>query len=197
MPFKIQRFFFCLRALCVSQRLQFAPFGVVAFAIIAVPPNNVGAQFPGVGSEAPYGEATEAGDDVASDANYADSSVNEVGNSVSVDPVSTVTSEVSDQSSDNGDSSSGRPSDIGVSTLNLKKKHHRKPLFVQKLRLEFAAMQLVERKTGLPFSRDDVPRYLNELRSDLKNVVAGGEKAKLWRVHSKVLPVILILLRQN
>jgi len=28
-------------------------------------------------------------------------------------------------------------------------------------------MELIERKTGVPFSRDDVPRYLDELRAEL------------------------------
>ena len=39
--------------------------------------------------------------------------------------------------------------------------------FVRKLRIEFAAMELVERQTGMAFSRHDVPRYLDELRTEL------------------------------
>jgi hypothetical protein len=38
---------------------------------------------------------------------------------------------------------------------------------VRKLRVEFAAMELVERRTGMAFSRHDVPRYLDELRAEL------------------------------
>ena len=61
----------------------------------------------------------------------------------------------------------------------MKKEHHRKQLFIKKLRLEFATIELVERKTGLPFSRGDVPRYLDELRSDLKTMVAEAENGEI------------------
>ena len=61
----------------------------------------------------------------------------------------------------------------------MKKEHRRKQLFIKKLRLEFAAIELVERKTGLPFSLGDVPRYLDELRSDVKTVVAKAENGEI------------------
>ena len=169
MSFKIQRVFFGLRNLYDFRRLQSGFLGTVIFMIIAAPPSNAIAQFPGVGNEAPYGEATTA----------ADASVNDAGNSGIGGNVSNGASDVSSQSNyDDGGSSYG-PSDSGVSTLNLKKEHHRKQLFVKKLRLEFAAIELFERKTGLPFSRGEVPRYLDELRSDLETMVAGAENGKI------------------
>ena len=61
----------------------------------------------------------------------------------------------------------------------MKTKHHRKQLFVEKLRFEFASIELIEKKTGLPFSRGDVPRYLDELRSDVKNAVAKAENGEI------------------
>ena len=48
-----------------------------------------------------------------------------------------------------------------------KARQSREYYFVRKLRVEFAAMELVERRTGMAFSRHDVPRYLDELRAEL------------------------------
>jgi hypothetical protein len=49
----------------------------------------------------------------------------------------------------------------------VKARQSRDYYFVRKLRVEFAAMELVERRTGMAFSRHDVPRYLDELRAEL------------------------------
>ena len=153
--------------------------GAVTFMIVAAPPNNAVAQFPGVGSEAPSGVATTAGDDVSSDAAYADTSVNDAGNFICAGNASIGASDVSSQLNDDGGGSDYRSSDSGISTSNLKKQHQRKQLFIKKLRLEFAAIELFERKTGLPFSRGDVPRYLDELRSDLETMVAKAENGEI------------------
>ena len=88
-------------------------------------------------------------------------------------------SDVPSQLNDGGGSSGYPSSDSGISTSNLKNKHHRKQLFIEKLRFEFASIELVEKKTGLPFSRGDVPRYLDELRSDLKTMVAKAENGEI------------------
>ena len=48
-----------------------------------------------------------------------------------------------------------------------KARQSRESYFVRKLRVEFTAMELVERRTGVAFSRHDVPRYLDELRVEL------------------------------
>jgi hypothetical protein len=179
MSFKIQRVFYGLRNFCGFRGLRSGSVGAVIFIIIAAPPNNAVAQFPGVGSEAPSGVATTAGDDVRSDASFANTSVSDAGNSGTSGNASNGASDVSSQSNYDGGSSSYRSSDSRISTLNLKKEHRRKQLFIKKLRLEFAAIELVERKTGLPFSLGDVPRYLDELRSDLKTMVTEAENGKI------------------
>ncbi len=170
--FKIQRAFYSLRNFCGFRRLRSGFVGAVMFITIGTLPNNAVSQFPGVGSEAPSGVATTASDDVSSDATYADTSLGDAGNA------SNGASDVSSQSNHDGGSSAHRSSDSGISTLNLKKEHRRKQLFIKKLRFEFAATELIERKTGLPFSHGHVPRYLDELRSDLKTMVTEAEKSK-------------------
>ena len=67
---------------------------------------------------------------------------------------------------DNDDSKSS--SNVVVMGANrVKARQSRDYYFVRKLRVEFAAMELVERRTGMAFSRHDVPRYLGELRAEL------------------------------
>ena len=56
---------------------------------------------------------------------------------------------------------------FGVVANRVKARQSRDYYFVRKLRVEFAAMELVERRTGMAFSRHDVPRYLDELRAEL------------------------------
>ena len=56
---------------------------------------------------------------------------------------------------------------FGVAANRVKARQSRDYYFVRKLRVEFAAMELVERRTGMAFSRHDVPRYLDELRAEL------------------------------
>ena len=80
MSFKIQRVFYGLRNFCGFRRWRSGLVAAVIFIIIAAPPNNAVAQFPGVGSEAPSGVAITSPDDVASDASYADTSVIDAGN---------------------------------------------------------------------------------------------------------------------
>jgi len=64
-----------------------------------------------------------------------------------------------------GDDTNFNASENARKTLTRQKPRQR--YFIHKLRLEFAGMELIERKTGVPFSRDDVPRYLDELRAEL------------------------------
>ena len=139
--------------------------------IIDAPSNKALAQFPGVGSEAPSGVATTASDSVSSGADYADTAVSEIGNSDIGGNASKSGDDVSSPSNYDGGSSGYRPPHSGSSTLNFKNEHRRKPLFIQKLRLDVAALERVERTTGLPFSRGDVPRYLSELISALRKPV--------------------------
>ena len=183
MFFEIQRVFYGFWNPCGPRLLQLGTVGAVIFIIIAASPNIAVAQFPGVGSEAPRGEATTASGDVTAgdDATttYEETSVSDEGISNIGGNASNDGSDFSNQINDDGGSFDYRAFDSGISTSNLKKEHHRKQLFIKRLRLEFAAIEFVERKTGLPFSRFEVPRYLNELRSDLKKVVAVAENGEI------------------
>ena len=179
MSFEIQRVFYGLLSFSGFRRLQYGLVGAVTFMIIVAPPHNAVAQFPGVGSEAPYGVAISARDDISSDAANADTSLSDARDPAIDGNASNDTSDVSSQSNYYDGSPGYRSTGSGNSTVNLKKEHHRKQLFVQKLRLEFAAIELVERKTGLPFSRGDVPRYLVELRNDLKTMVTAAENGEI------------------
>lgn len=167
---------------CAFRLLQFGLVGALSFVMFAAPTNNAVAQFPGVGSEAPSGEVTQAYDGgVSSGAGSAKNSVSGVSNSDGDGSKSTGTSAISDQSDGNDKGVNYQPPDSRFSTSMLKKEQHRKQLFIKRLRFEFAAIELVERKTGLPFSRDDVPRYLDELRSDLKTIVGKEENGLIVR----------------
>ena len=183
MSLDIQRVFYGLWNPCGFRLLQLDTVGAAIFVIIATLPNTAGAQFPGIGSEAPRGVATTASHDVTAgdDATttYGNTSVSGVGSSDLGDNASNDGSDFSTQINDDDGSFDDWSSDIGIPTSNLKKEHHRQQLFIKRLRLEFAATELVERKTGLPFSRDEVPRYLDELRGDLKKVVAVAENGEI------------------
>ena len=65
------------------------------------------------------------------------------------------------------DHSQSASNGFGVVANRVKARQSRDYYFVRKLRVEFAAMELVERRTGMAFSRHDVPRYLDELRAEL------------------------------
>ena len=175
MSCKIKSVFCGLRSCCGFRPSHFGFVGVMKFLIIAAMPHNAVAQFPGVGSEAPSGVATTASYDGSSDTAYPDQSVSDAGHSDVGGNASNGATGVPTQSIYDGDSSGYRISDSGGSNLGFKREHRRKQLFIKKLRVEFAAIELVERKTGLPFSRSNVPSYLNELRSDLKTMVIGAE----------------------
>jgi hypothetical protein len=172
-------FFAIIRALCgrlnfcAFRLLQFGLFGALSFVMFAAPSNNAVAQFPGVGSEAPSGVAIEAGNAGSG------SGVANAGNSDGGDYESSDVSFVSGSLDDGGGSADYQPSDSSISISKLKKKQQRKQLFIKKLRLEFVAIEIFERKTGLPFSRDNVPRYLDELRRDLKMISAREKKGEI------------------
>ena len=176
---KIKRVFYDFWSFVSFWGFQVSLVGAVAFLIIVAPLTSAVAQFPGVGSEAPRGVATTGNDYASSDANYEDASVSDAGDSDIVSNDSNGARDRSSQSNYGGGSAGYLSAEGGISTLNLKKKYHREKLFIKKLRLEFAKIELIERKTGLPFSRDDVPRYLDELRGDLERMVAGAESGKI------------------
>ena len=70
-------------------------------------------------------------------------------------------------SGDDDNNSQAASYEFGVAANQAAARQSREYYFVRKLRVEFAAMELVERRTGMAFSRHDVPRYLDELRTEL------------------------------
>ena len=146
MSIENHRFFYGLWNFCGFRCFRFALQSAVTIVTFATLPNNAVAQFPGVGSEAPSGVATTANDDVSLDANYVDASIKDAGNfNVSGNELVDA-SDVPSQLYD-GSGSSGYPtSNSGIAILNLKKKHYREQLFVEKLRFEFASVELIEKK---------------------------------------------------
>jgi hypothetical protein len=162
-----------LRNFYAFRRLQFGFVVAVSLMMFITWPNNAAGQFPGVGSQAPSGMAIESSGDGIS-AGAADAGISERD-----DDAYSSADAVSGQSDDDGNGVGYQSPDRVMSTSMLKIEEHRKQLFVKKLRLEFAAIEFIERKTGLPFSRDDVPRYLDELRSDLKTIAGKEEKGAI------------------
>ena len=161
------------RSLWALKILRAGFIGLASFAILAACPFNAIAQFPGVGSEAESGVATQAGN-YGSDP-YATSEDNfERDDEISVE----ATAESGSVDDDNGSAEYQMPEN-GISIRTRDKEKIRKQLFIKKLRLEFAAIEVVEQETGLPFSNDDVPRYLDLLLNDLEMIAAREEKGEV------------------
>ena len=155
------------------QLLRSGFIALASFIFFATCPYSAIAQFPGVGSEAKSGVATQAAN-YGSSPNAAKEDSSEHGEQISVG-ASVASGRVDD---DNGGSEYQTP-DNGVSIRAPNKEKSRKQLFIKKLRLEFAAIEVVEQETGLPFSRDDVPRYLDLLLNDLEITAAREEKGEV------------------
>ena len=141
---------------------------LIVMVILFGTPNVAFAQYPGFGGDAEPAAVSAAADDApsGSSGNAAAASNNDVAASSGANTeVDSATS--SDLSG--GDDDDSKSSSNGVVTAANRVKAHqsRAQYFVRKLRFEFAAMELVERRTGMAFSRDDVPRYLGELRTEL------------------------------
>ena len=165
---------------CVFSRWLFGMAIGLSFIIITALPSDSVAQFPGVGRAAPDGVATSSGDGGynSEGADAGDSDIDD-GSFGGNEAVSNGAGVVSVQSDDQNYGDSNQIINSKVPSSVLINKQHRKQLFVQKLRLEFASIKLFERKTGLPFSRDDVPRFLNELRGDLKKIATLEQKGAI------------------
>ncbi|MGA1444938.1 MAG: hypothetical protein ACO34H_05150 [Candidatus Puniceispirillaceae bacterium] len=133
------------------------------------------AQYPGFSSDA-SSASVSADDDSASarSRDAASDSQSDAANDAANDSQSDAASDVANDAANNAANDSGRD-DGGDTNFNtsenarktLTRQKPRQRYFIRKLRLEFAGMELIERKTGVPFSRDDVPRYLDELRAEL------------------------------
>ena len=146
---------------------------LVVMAVLFGRPDLAFAQYPGFSSDAESASVSAAADDVSSGGS-GNASNAVTGNDASAN--SGVTSSAgagagnaaSSNRSDGGEDHSPTASvEFGLAANRATARQIRKHYFVHNLRVEFAAMELVERRTGMAFSRHDVPRYLDELRAEL------------------------------
>ncbi|MDC0955403.1 hypothetical protein OAR83_02785 [Alphaproteobacteria bacterium] len=142
---------------------------LVVMAVLFGRPDLALAQYPGFSSDAEPASVSADANDAPSGGSGNDASANSgASSSASSSAVAGAGSAASGNLSGGGDNDSPTaPNGFGVAANRAKARQSREYYFVRKLRIEFAAMELVERRTGMAFSRHDVPRYLNELRAEL------------------------------
>ena len=154
---------------------------LIVMVILFGTPNVAFAQYPGFGGDAEPAAVSAAADDApsGSSGNAAAASNNDVAASSGANTEADSATSGGLSGGDNDDSKSS--SNVVVMGANrVKARQSRAQYFVRKLRVEFAAMELVEHRTGVAFSRHDVPRYLGELRAELAKMdgLATGASAK-------------------
>ena len=138
---------------------------LVVMAVLFGRPDLAFAQYPGFSSDAGPATVSADADDAPSGGSGNDASANSGASSSAVAGADIAAS--SDQSSDYDPNSQTASNGFGVAANRANARRSREYYFVRKLRVEFAAMELVERRTGMAFSRHDVPRYLDALRAEL------------------------------
>jgi hypothetical protein len=151
---------------CWLRRCQWRCLIGMSCVIFALGLSPATAQYPGFSSDA--SSASVSADDDSASARSHDAASDSTSDSQS-DAASDV---ANDSSRDNGGDTNDNGGDTNFNAsenarMTLTRQKPRQRYFIRKLRLEFAGMELIERKTGVPFSRDDVPRYLDELRAEL------------------------------
>ena len=136
---------------------------LVVMAVLFGWPDLAFAQYPGFSSDAEPASVSADADDAPSGSSGNDAS--EASSSAVAGSGSAASGNLSGDSDNYSQSASNG---LGVAANRATKaRQSREYYFVRKLRVEFAAMELVERRTGMAFSRHDVPRYLDELRAEL------------------------------
>ena len=138
---------------------------LVVMAVLFGRPDLAFAQYPGFSSDAEPESVSAGADDAPSGGSDNDASANSGASSSAVAGAGIAAS--SNQSSDDDPNSQTASNGFGVAANRANARRSREYYFVRKLRVEFAAMELVERRTGMAFSRHDVPRYLDALRAEL------------------------------
>jgi len=152
---------------CWLPRCQWRCLIGMSCVIFALGLSPATAQYPGFSSDA-SSASVSADDDSASarSRDAASDSQSDAANDAANDSQSDAANDAANDSGrDDGGDTNFNASENARKTLTRQKPRQR--YFIRKLRLEFAGMELIERKTGVPFSRDDVPRYLDELRAEL------------------------------
>ena len=145
---------------------------LVVMAVLFGRPDLAFAQYPGFSSDAEPASVSADADDAPSGSSGNDAPSGSSGNDASEASSSAVAGSGSaasgNMSGDSDNYSQSASNGLGVAANRATKaRQSREYYFVRKLRVEFAAMELVERRTGMVFSRHDVPRYLDELRAEL------------------------------
>ena len=138
---------------------------LVVMAVLFGRPDLAFAQYPGFSSNAEPASISANADDAPSGGSGNDASVNSGASSSAVAGAGSAAS--SNRSANDDNNLQTASNGFGVAANRPKARRSREYYFVRKLRVEFAAMELVERRTGMAFSRHDVPRYLDELRAEL------------------------------
>ena len=139
---------------------------LVVMAVLFGRPDLAFAQYPGFSSDAePASVSADANDAPSGGSGNASGAANSGARSSAM---AGADSAASDNLSAGSHENSQTASNGFLVAENLAKaRQSRENYFVRKLRLEFTAMELVERRTGMAFSRHEVPRYLDELRAEL------------------------------
>ena len=131
-------------------------FMLVVMAVVFGRPDFAFAQYPGFSSDAEPASISTDADDVPSGGS---------GNNASANSGASSSAEAGEGDGDNEPQTASNG--FAVAANRARARQTREYYFVRKLRVEFAAMELVERRTGMAFSRHDVPRYLDALRAEL------------------------------
>jgi len=141
---------------------------LVVMAVLFGRPDLAFAQYPGFSSDAEPASVSADDADAPSGGSGNDASTNSGGSSSAGSSAGAGTGSAASGNQSGGDDHSQSASNgFGVVANRVKARQSRDYYFVRKLRVEFAAMELVERRTGMAFSRHNVPRYLDELRAEL------------------------------
>ena len=138
---------------------------LVVMAVLFGWPDLAFAQYPGFSSDAEPASVSAGADGAPSGGIDNDASANSGASSSAVAVTDSAAS--SNRSGDDDPNLQTTLNGFGLAANRAKARQSREHYFVHKLRVEFAAMELVERRTGMAFSRHDVPRYLDELRAEL------------------------------
>ena len=142
---------------------------LVVMAVLFGRPDLAFAQYPGFSSDAESASVTAGAVDGRSggSGNAASANSGSTSNTSSSAGAGAGSAASSNRSDGGEDHSQTASNGFGAATNRTKARQSRDYYFVRKLRVEFAAMELVERRTGMAFSRHNVPRYLDELRAEL------------------------------
>lgn len=141
---------------------------LVVMSVLVGRPDLAFAQYPGFSSDAGSASVSADAVDAPSGGSGDDASANSGGTSSASSNAGAGAGSAASGNQSGGDGNLESASNgFGVAANRVKARQSRDYYFVRKLRVEFAAMELVERRTGMAFSRHNVPRYLDELRAEL------------------------------